>query len=117
MLICAAIVIAIVLFFSFYKPSAKNYDSFAQCITSKGMAMYGAYWCPHCLDQKNMFGTSVEYINYTECSLPDNAGETAECKAAGIQSYPTWQMPDGRKVPGELSLQEISTISGCTLPA
>ena len=30
-------------------------DGFAQCLTAKGAQMYGAWWCPHCADQKELF--------------------------------------------------------------
>ena len=42
-------------FFYFRKPLS-TLDSFAQCLTSKGMKMYGAWWCPHCAEQKESFG-------------------------------------------------------------
>jgi len=34
-----------------------KYDAFAKCLASKQAKMYGLYWCPHCIDQKEMFGT------------------------------------------------------------
>src|SRR3989344_3569664 len=39
-----------------FKPG--KYDPFAQCLTDNGAKMFGAYWCPHCSDQKKMFGSS-----------------------------------------------------------
>lgn len=66
-------------------PTNKNYDEFAKCLTQKGETMYGAAWCPHCIEQKAAFGTSFKYINYVEC--PDN---TQLCIDKGIQGYPTW---------------------------
>jgi hypothetical protein len=66
-------------------PTDKNYDAFAKCLTEKGATMYGAEWCPHCKEQKAVFGNSFKYINYVEC--PDN---TQLCLDKGIQGYPTW---------------------------
>ncbi|MFH1408931.1 MAG: hypothetical protein ABIH34_03415 [Nanoarchaeota archaeon] len=91
------------------------YDDFARCLTDKGAIMYGAYWCSHCNDQKKMFGASVDLINYVECSLPDNQGQTAACAAAGIESYPTWEFPDGSRQSGALSIATLSQRSGCSL--
>jgi len=66
-------------------PLTADKDAFAKCLTSKGLTMYGAVWCPHCKDQKALFGDSFKYVNYVEC--PDN---TELCLAKGIQGYPTW---------------------------
>lgn len=89
-------------------------DAFAKCLTDNGIKMYGAYWCPHCLNQKKMFGSSFQYINYVECSLPNKAGQTEICNKVGIQSYPTWGFKDGRRVEGELTLADLSENSGCS---
>lgn len=92
-----------------------KYDAFAACLTDKGVKMYGAYWCPHCQEQKKMFGDSWSKIDYIECSLPNRAGETAICNQAGITSYPTWQFADGTRKSGTLSLEDLGFFSGCEL--
>lgn len=96
---------------------AGKYDDFAKALTEKGVKMYGAYWCSHCANQKKLFGSSFKYVNYVECSLPNAAGQTAACTAAGIQSYPTWEFADGKKVASELSFEQLSQLSGVPLPA
>ena len=90
-------------------------DNFSQCLTERGAKMYGAYWCPHCLDQKEMFGKSWNNINYIECSLPGKSGQTEVCNLAGITSYPTWEFADGSRRNGVLQLEELSSITGCPL--
>lgn len=72
--------------------SAANYDSLAKCLSDKGVKMYGAYWCPHCQNQKKAFGDSFKYINYIECADGQN-GQTQICKDNGITGYPTWEFP------------------------
>jgi len=94
---------------------AGKYDNLAQCLTDKGVKMYGAYWCSHCKTQKQMFGTSFEKINYIECSLAGGQGQTEECKEAGIEGYPTWEFGDGSRLSGEVSLEDLSEKSGCSL--
>ncbi len=94
-----------------------DYDGFAKSLTEKGVKMYGAYWCPHCAEQKKIFGRSFKYVNYIECSLPNAAGQTAACSEAGIQSYPTWEFADGKKVSSELTFTQLSELSGVPLPA
>ncbi len=92
-------------------------DSFAQCLTDKGVIFYGAFWCPHCQATKRMFGNSARLLPYKECSTPDGQGQLQVCKDAGVSSYPTWVFPDGSRLTGERTLQELATASQCQLPA
>ncbi|MAG20357.1 hypothetical protein CL618_02905 [archaeon] len=92
-----------------------KYDNFAKCLTDNKAKLYGAYWCSHCIDQKNTFGKSFKYITYIECSLPNNAGQNARCKEENIQSYPTWEFKDKSRITGELSFEELSKKTNCKL--
>lgn len=92
-----------------------KYDDFAKCLSEKGIKEYGAYWCSNCLAQKELFGRSFKYVNYVECSLPNNAGQTQICIADGIESYPTWEFANGTRIEGLMTLENIATRSGCTL--
>lgn len=86
-------------------------DAFAKCIASKDTVVYGAYWCPHCQNQKKMFGSAFQYVPYVECTQ-----ETAKCAAKGIDGYPTWIFQDGSRIAGEMSFQELSDKTACLLP-
>jgi hypothetical protein len=86
-----------------------RYDAFAQCLTDNGDRMYGTLWCSHCNDQKNRFGSSFSYVDFTDCDASVSA-----CKEQGIQAYPTWII-NGVKYTGTKSLEELSLISGCSL--
>lgn len=90
-------------------------DTFAQCLTKSGAKMFGAYWCPHCLNQKKMFGDSWKYVNYVECSLPNKGGQTQECKDENINGYPTWEFADGSRLSGEVALSVLAQKSGCNI--
>ncbi len=92
-----------------------KYDDFAKCLTEKGVVMYGAYWCPHCKNQEELFGNSWELVNYVECSLPNRAGQTQVCSSAGIKGYPTWEFSDGSRAEGELSMRQLSEKGNCSL--
>lgn len=92
-----------------------KYDEFAECLSLSGTTMYGTFWCPHCANQKALFGSSFKYINYIECSSADGRSQLPECRAAGINSYPTWEFADGSRVEGELSLQQLSQRTDCAL--
>jgi len=78
--------------------------------------MYGAYWCSHCANQKALFGSSMKYVTYVECSLPDKSGQTEICRRANIESYPTWEFKDGTRLSGEIPLATLAEKTGCTLP-
>ena len=90
-----------------------NTKALAQCLTDKGFKLYGAFWCGHCKEQKEMFGEAVGLLNYIECSTPDGNDQTEVCQEAGIEGYPTWGFPDGKKVSGVMTLEELAKVSGC----
>lgn len=96
------------------KPSP--YNDFAQCLTDKGVKMYGAYWCPHCQAQKALFGSSWDKVTYIECATPNSNKQKEVCNIAGIKSYPTWEFADGNKVPAVLSLEQLGSFANCDLP-
>jgi hypothetical protein len=93
-------------------------DSFARCLNDRGIKMYGAYWCPHCVEQKEKFGASLEFVPYIECGIAGNTrGESQVCKDADIKHFPTWQFPPtGERVERIFELEELRDRSGCTLP-
>ncbi len=114
--IAGIIVIVGIFFFVRTKQSPGKYDQFAQCLKDKGAIFYGAFWCPHCQNQKAMFGTSVKYLPYVECSTPDGKGQTQICIDKKINGYPTWVYPDGSQESGEVKLTTLAEKTGCTLP-
>jgi hypothetical protein len=96
-------------------PAASSSDDFAKCISQSGAVFYGTFWCPHCQDQKKLFGSSLQFVNYVECSTPDGQSQTAECQTAGITAYPTWVFADGTHVSGMLSLSSLATRTNCII--
>jgi len=92
-----------------------QYDKLAQCLSEKGVKFYGASWCPHCAEQKRVFGKSMKYIDYVECAVPgNNNAMTQVCKDADIESYPTWILPDGTRLTGEQLPTTLGEKVGCT---
>jgi len=86
-----------------------DYDSFAQCLTEKGVKMYGTEWCSHCKNQKEAFGNSFQFVDYIDCDR-----DKGECLKAGVRGYPTWVI-DGENYPGEQQLERLSLLTGCEL--
>ena len=90
-----------------------TYDAFAQCLTEKGATFYGAFWCPHCQDQKKQFGKSMQYVQYVECSTPDGKAQIDVCKEKDIRGYPTWTFADGSRLTGAIPFEQLSEKTGC----
>ncbi|MCC7125718.1 MAG: vitamin K epoxide reductase family protein [Acidobacteria bacterium] len=86
-------------------------------LADTGVKMYGAYWCPHCTDQKDMFGPAQKRLPYIECSTGGpGTPQTAECRTAGIASYPTWDIK-GQRYAEVLSLVRLAELTGFDLTA
>ncbi|WP_017302127.1 vitamin K epoxide reductase family protein [Nodosilinea nodulosa] len=88
----------------------------AQYLKDKGAIFYGAWWCPHCHEQKLLFGKeATEMLPYVECSTPDGQAQTDVCKEAGITGYPTWEI-NGERLSGAQPLEELAKTIGYTGP-
>ena len=116
--IFTGLVVIGVFIFAMFKPGVVpgQYDEFAQCLTDSGATMYGAYWCSHCENQKEMFGDSFKLVDYVECADPEVDGMKQECADAGIEGYPTWILGDGQVLPGEVPLEYLAEVTSCELP-
>ena len=115
LIVGAVIIFLVAIMFFLFLGDYGSYDNFAQCLTDSGAKMFGTYWCPHCKVQKEMFGSSFKNINYVECSLPDGTGQTQICADEGIKGYPTWELENGSRIEGGLSLKRLATLSKCEL--
>ena len=94
-----------------------KYAGFASCTAARGAKMFGAYWCPHCQEQEEAFGSSFRYVDYVECGVKGNVHlQSDACKQAGIKHYPTWEFPDGSRVEGKQTFEFLSEKTGCSLP-
>lgn len=85
----------------------------AERLNESGAMFYGASWCPHCQQQKALFGASQERLPYVECSPSGPRGPVASaCQSAGIQTYPTWIFADGARVSAVMSAGELAARVG-----
>jgi hypothetical protein len=74
--------------------------------------MYGAYWCPACTRQREIFGDQAfQQVQYIECDPRGINPKPQLCRRAGIQVYPTWEIK-GKKYQGVRSLAELAELSG-----
>lgn len=83
----------------------------ARHLTQTGAKEYGAYWCSHCYDQKQLFGKEAfAMINYIECTSDGKNSQTQVCEKAGIQGFPTWEI-GGKLYPGIQPLEKLAELS------
>lgn len=85
----------------------------AKHLADTGAKMYGAFWCSHCIEQKETFGAGAQ-IPYVEC-FPNGwergTPVTEACSAAKVEGFPTWVI-NGKKLEGEQTLEELAKLSG-----
>ncbi|MDZ8053648.1 MAG: vitamin K epoxide reductase family protein [Aulosira sp. ZfuVER01] len=84
-----------------------------------GAKEYVAYWCPHCHEQKLIFGKEAyNIINDTikvECAPDGLKAQPDLCKAAKIEGFPTWII-NGKSYSGVQNLEELAKVSNYTGP-
>ncbi|KAK9819923.1 hypothetical protein WJX72_003961 [[Myrmecia] bisecta] len=82
----------------------------AQRLRDAGARMYGAFWCSHCHDQKELFGKdAMAAFPYVEC-YPDGYYRGVKlaqpCLDAKIQAFPVWII-GGQQYEGEQSFDKL----------
>lgn len=84
----------------------------AEHLRRGGAKKYGAYWCPHCYEQKQLFGArAFARIPYIECSRDAEGSQTQLCQETGVRSYPTWEI-GGQLYSGTQTLERLAELSG-----
>ncbi len=86
-----------------------------RCLKKQEATLYGAYWCPHCQREKDLFGPSAKYLPYVECATRDNWKQRPFCANYNISKYPTWLFKDGSRLTGDVSPEQLSAKTGCRL--
>ncbi|MBP5973172.1 vitamin K epoxide reductase family protein [Brasilonema sp. CT11] len=84
----------------------------ARHLTKIGAKEYVAWWCPHCHEQKQLFGKQAyPEIQKIECDPQGKDARPDLCKTAGIQGFPTWEIK-GKQYPNVQALEKLAQISG-----
>ena len=84
----------------------------AEYLTSSGARIYTAYWCPHCHEQKELFGRqATEKLTVIECAPDGRNSQKALCDTKKIDGYPTWEI-NGKLDSGVKPLQKLAELSG-----
>lgn len=89
----------------------------AEHLNAIGAKMYGAWWCPHCHDQKELFGAeAAALLPYVECSPDGQHSQTNLCRSkTQVTGFPTWEIK-GEYYPGSRSLETLADVSGYSGP-
>lgn len=95
------------------EPKDGKYAAAAKCLTEKGVKLYGAFWCPHCQEQKALFGDDVRYVTYVECDERDPKANVKECTEKKIERFPTWFFPGQGLEIGLRTPEELAIKAGC----
>ena len=83
----------------------------AEHLTKVGAVKYGAYWCPHCYDQKLLFGKKAfDKVNYVECAKDGVNPQTQACVEARVRAFPTWVI-NGKVYEGTQSLEKLAELT------
>jgi uncharacterized membrane protein/glutaredoxin len=94
-------------------PEDPQVRALAEHLADKGVLFYGASWCPHCQEQKRMFGASAKRLPYVECNLAGpTAPQASACTVAGVNTYPTWVINGRRYVGQVMTLAELADATG-----
>ncbi len=95
------------------EPKDGKYAELAKCLTEKGVKFYGAFWCPHCQEQKAVFGDDARYLTYIECDARDPKGQPELCAEAKIDRYPTLVFPGLGSETGLHQPEDLAGKVGC----
>ena len=84
---------------------------FARFLSKNNIVMYSAYWCPHCHDQKQLFGKlAVEQLNIVECAKDGVNNNYELCQKKEIDGFPSWEIKN-EIYSGVRDLKELAEIA------
>ena len=84
----------------------------ADHLTSTGAVMYSAYWCPHCHEQKELFGKEgAAKLQVVECAADGENNQADLCRSKGLEGFPSWEIK-GSIESGVQSLPSLAERSG-----
>ncbi|NJR52172.1 MAG: vitamin K epoxide reductase family protein [Leptolyngbyaceae cyanobacterium CSU_1_3] len=112
-------------FFTVKDTSGEAEIQLAQHLKKTGAKMYSAYWCPHCYEQKKLFGVeALGDLPSVECAADGKNSQTALCQEIAPKveketgrgfGFPTWEI-NGKFYAGQQPLEELAKASGYNGP-
>ena len=107
----AAIVLGAFVFAAGPEAATPYQLALARHLAQTKAVFYGAYWCPHCQEQKHKFGGAAGLLPYVECDPKGPSPQADRCERAGVRSFPTWEIGGSRRE-GVQSLEALAEASG-----
>ncbi|MFM9109407.1 MAG: vitamin K epoxide reductase family protein [Prochlorococcaceae cyanobacterium] len=84
----------------------------AEHLTRSGAVIYTAYWCPHCHEQKELFGKqATAKLTVIECAPDGVNSQKALCDSKKLEGFPTWDI-NGTLDSGVKPLARLAELSG-----
>ena len=97
--------------------SNPSQEALADHLTATGAVLYTAYWCPHCHDQKQLFGKQAsDKLVVVECAPDGVDAQPKLCTSKGIEGFPSWEI-DGSLDSGVKSLEQLAGLSNYKGPS
>ena len=85
---------------------------FAKFLSDNNIKMFSAYWCPHCHDQKQLFGKkAVKELTIVECAKDGKDNQYELCREKEIQGFPSWEIK-GEIFSGVKDLNDLAIMTG-----
>ena len=85
---------------------------FAKFLSDNNIKMFSAYWCPHCHDQKQLFGKkAVKELTIVECAKDGKDNQYQLCREKEIQGFPSWEIK-GEIFSGVKDLNDLAIMTG-----
>lgn len=104
-----------------YVPARLRRDSSAQAtaladyMRRESIVLAGAYWCPHCRRQRELFGRQAN-VPYVECAADgyqsQAKGLCRTVQSPGITGFPTWLKGNVVMAEGEMPLDVLAKTLG-----
>ncbi|SBO44656.1 hypothetical protein [Cyanobium sp. NIES-981] len=90
--------------------SSEEQRALSDHLRARGAIFYGAWWCPACFQQKNLFGKEAgNSLPYVECDKSDQGRQ--RCMAAEVRAFPTWDLKGKPRLEGVQNLEELKRWS------
>ena len=84
---------------------------FAKFLSDNNIKMFSAYWCPHCHDQKQLFGKkAVKELTVVECAQDGQDNQYKLCREKQIEGFPSWEI-NGEIYSGVKDLNDLAIMA------
>jgi uncharacterized membrane protein len=107
-------------FFTVKDTSGEAEIKLAQHLKKINAKMYSAYWCPHCYEQKKVFGVeALKDLPFIECAADGQDPQPNLCQEIAPKveketgrgfGFPTWEI-NGKFYAGQQPLEELAKAS------